>query len=90
VIDARSGDPDTAVRGVLGIYEVARASTHALSSTRDEIRNGNREKAASARKRAVVSSAGASPSTGEAPRSHKSLGPGLTLDQLEAEWEANS
>jgi len=88
-VDARSTDPEQAARGVIGIYEIARASTHALASTREQMKNGNREEAKSARKRAVVSSAEASPSPSEAPRSVK-LGPGLTLEQLDAEWSRNA
>jgi hypothetical protein len=89
VVDARSHDPEQAVRGVVGIYEIARASERSTSSAREEIQNGAREKAKSARKRAVVSSTGASPSPGETPRSVR-LGPGLTLDQLDEEWARNS
>jgi len=86
VIEARSNDPQQAVRGVIGIYEIARASTRATASTREQIKNGNREKAQSARKAAVVSSGGASPSPSETPRSNIRLGPGLTLEQLDEEW----
>lgn len=89
VVDARSNDPEQAVRGVVGIYEIARASERSTLSAREEIQNGAREKAKSARKRAVVSSTGASPSPGETPRSVR-LGPGLTLDQLDEEWARNS
>jgi hypothetical protein len=89
VVDAYSPDPETAARGLINIYEIARASAATVAQTKSELRNGRGEAAASQRRKAVVSSAGASPSPGEAPRT-KSLGPGLTLDQLDAEWEANS
>jgi hypothetical protein len=89
VIDAHSSDPEVAVRGILNIYEIARASSHTLAKAKSELRNGRGEEAASQRRKAVVSSAGASPSPGETPRAGR-LGPGLTLAQLEAEWDANS
>jgi len=89
VIDARSQDPDAAVRGVMGIYEIARASTHSLASAKEELKNGNREKASNAKRKAVVASAAASPSAGETP-SPRRIGPGLTLEQLEEEWARNT
>jgi len=89
VIDARSQDPEAAVRGVMGIYEIARASTHSLASAKEEVRNGNREKATSAKRKAVVASAAVSPSPGETPSQHR-IGPGLTLEQLDEEWARNT
>lgn len=85
VIDARSNDPEQAVRGVIGIYEIARASTNAVSQTREVVKNGRRDEATAARKKAVVSTSEASPSPSESPRAGK-IGPGLTLDQLDEEW----
>lgn len=86
VIDARSGDPDAAVRGILGIYEIARAKTATVSQARNDVKRKRREDADGARGRAVVSSAHSSPSPGETPRSAR-LGPGLTLAQLDEEWD---
>jgi hypothetical protein len=89
VLEARSGDPETAARGIINLYEIARATSATLAKTKQELRNGSREEAASKRKKAVVSSAEASPSSSEAPRSQR-LGPGLTLAALEEEWERNT
>jgi hypothetical protein len=89
VVEARSGDPETAVRGIIGIYEIARASTHTLAETRAEVKNDRRAAATAARKKAVVSTSEASPSPSESPRAKK-LGPGLTLEQLDQEWAANT
>jgi hypothetical protein len=89
VVEARSDDPEQAVRGVVGIYEIARASQRATADAREEIKTGARDKARSAQKRAVVASSGASPSPGETPKP-RNLGPGLTLEALDAEWAANT
>ena len=88
VVESRSNDPETAMRGVIGIYEIARASSAALASTRETVRNGHRVDADAKRKKAVVSSAAASPSPSESARP-KNLGPGLTLEALDDEWERN-
>jgi len=85
VAEARSQNPEVAARGIIGIFEIARASTHAVSSTRDKIKNGHREAASGARRKAVVASADASPIPSEAPRAVR-IGPGLTLEQLDEEW----
>jgi hypothetical protein len=85
---ATSGDARIAMPAVVDIYEIARASTHALSSTREKIKSEQREEGDSARKKAVVSSSGSAPTPSESARPQK-LGPGLTLEQLEEEWERN-
>ena len=89
VIDAHSPDPETAARGIINLYEIARSSAATVAQTKRELRNGHREAATGKRRAAVVSSAEASPTPGETPRSVR-LGPGLTLAALEEEWEANS
>lgn len=86
VENARSTDPETQAYGILGIYEIARAQTATLQSSRDAVKTQQREDAAGARRRAKVSSSQATPSPGETPRPRR-LGPGLTLEQLDAEWE---
>lgn len=84
--DARSQDPQIAARGILAIYEIARSQAATVTSTRESIKNGRRQAADEARSKAVVSSAQQAPSPGETPRPRK-LGPGLTMEQLEAVWD---
>lgn len=85
VLDARSDDLGTAARGIVRIYELARASSASVRSARTNVREQQRANGAVAKQKAVVSSSSASPSTSEIPRPVK-LGPGLTLEQLEAEF----
>jgi len=89
VQEARSSDPAQAARGLITLYEIARASAASLATAREQAKNGSRAAIDEQRRRAVVSSAGASPAPSEAPRAGR-LGPGLTLDQLDAEWAAHS
>ena len=86
VIDARSNDPEAAMRGVIGLYEIARASTSTVKTARDKLRRDQRQAADDARGAAVVSSAQATPATGETPRPRR-LGPGLTLEAIDDAWE---
>lgn len=85
VQEARSGDADTAMRGIIGIYEIARASTASVQEQKDKIKRRNREAADGARKSAVVSSAANSPKTAETPRPVEIM-PGLTWQDLETEF----
>jgi hypothetical protein len=85
VQDAQSNDPETAARGVLGIYEIARAQTASVQTTRTKLKRDGRKAADDARARAVVSSAQATPNAGETPRS-KQIMPGLTLEELDEAW----
>jgi len=85
VMDAQSGDLERAARAILSIYEIARGSATQVKSTRDGIRRKQREAADDVRQAAVVSSASAAPSVTETPRPTR-LGPGLTLEALEAEF----
>ena len=84
-MDAQSGDLERAARAILSIYEIARGSATQVKSTRDGIRRKQREAADDVRQAAVVSSASAAPSVTETPRPTR-LGPGLTLEALEAEF----
>jgi hypothetical protein len=86
VADARSTDPDAAVRGVVGILEIARASSTSVSTAREQVKQEQRQKADDARNGAVVSSSRATPAVTEAPRPHR-LGPGLTMEDLDAAWD---
>jgi len=87
---ARSQDLYTAAQGIYGIYELAKLSSVNLQGARAKVKADQRSNGASARKKAVVSSGSASPSAAGTPRTVR-LGPGLTLEQLEAEFaNANS
>lgn len=85
VQEARSSDADTAMRGVIGIYEIARASSASVQETKQQIRKRNRDGADGARKRAAVSSTTTSPKTAETPRRNM-LMPGLSLEDLDTEF----
>lgn len=86
VIDAQSSDPETAARGIINLYDIARASTTMVASSKEKLKNGRRAKSDEARTRAAVATSAGAPSPGQTPRATK-LGPGLTLEQLDAEWE---
>lgn len=86
VQDAQSNDLRTAAKAIINIYEIARAQTVSTKNTRDQVRAKTKTDAAEARRRAVVSSSNAQPNPSEAPRA-RTIMPGLTLEQLEAEWE---
>lgn len=83
VQEARSTDPAQAVRGILGIYEIAKASTFALTETRNGLKQKRRQEADEAIDAAVVTSASTSPSVGETPR-RRPLMPGLSEEDFEA------
>lgn len=85
VSEARSNDPDTAFRGIIGLYEIARASTASVQRQRDEIRQEQRASADGARAKAAVSSATNSPKTLETPRLAPIM-PGLTEADLDTEF----
>ena len=86
VQEARSSDADTAMRGVIGIYEIARASSASVTEAKREIKRRNRESADGARKRATVTSGATSPKTSEPPRSGRPIMPGLTMEDLDTEF----
>jgi hypothetical protein len=86
VQDAQSQDPETAARGIIGIYEIARASRASVSEAREKVSEQKRQEADDERREAVVSSGTTAPSRGKTPRDHK-LGPGLTLEAMDAAWE---
>lgn len=83
VQEARSTDPSQAVRGILGIYEIAKAATFALTETKNGVRQKRRQEADEAINDAVVTSASTSPSIGETPR-RRVLMPGLSEEDFEA------
>jgi hypothetical protein len=85
VLAARDQDLNQAAAALVSIYELARSAAATDQETRKSIKRKHREQADGVRRDGQVSSAAASPSPAETPRSVK-LGPGLTLEQLEAEF----
>jgi len=85
VLEARSHNGQEAVRGMLGLWEIARASNVAVSETREEVKRREREGGERQRARGVVSSTTNSPSPKETPRPIQIM-PGLTLEQLDTEF----
>jgi hypothetical protein len=86
VQDSRSDDPETAARGIIGVYEIARATAAQVASTRSKVQQRKRAEAEQARGAAVVSSAKATPASSTEPSRTVQIAPGLTLDQLDAAW----
>lgn len=84
---ARSQDPGEAAQGIIGLYEIARAKTATVTSTREQVTKSRKATADAVRTQAQVSSNAASPQRASAPRTDQ-LMPGLTLEALEAEFDA--
>jgi cell envelope opacity-associated protein A len=89
VQDARSEDVETAARGIVNLYEIARASSATVREAKETVKKKQRKAADEAREDAVVSSAGTSRAASEKARSVM-VTPGLTLAQLDEEFEAAS
>lgn len=87
VQEARSTDPAVAVRGIFGIYEIAKAATFSLAEQRNGIKQKRRKEADDEANGAVVTSASAAPSTSGTPRS-KRLMPGLTVEEFDSAFDA--
>lgn len=87
VQEARSTDPSVAVRGIMHIFDVAKASTFALSDARAGVKKRRRKEADDAADNAAVTSGAARPSTSETPRPRR-LMPGLTEEDLDKAFEA--
>ena len=85
VQEAKSSNADTAMRGIIGLYEIARASTASVQGQKEEIKKRSRQAADGARRSAAVSSATSSPKSTETPRPRQIM-PGLTMDQLDTEF----
>lgn len=83
VQEARSTDPNQAVRGIFGIYEIAKAATFALTETKNGLKQRRRQEADDAVEAAVVTSASTSPSVGGTPR-RRNFMPGLSEEDFEA------
>jgi hypothetical protein len=88
VQEARSTDQAQAVRGIIGIYEIAKAATFALSETRDGIKAKQRQAAEDAIGAAVVTSGVNTPSAGGTPRP-RMLMPGLSQEDFDAAFAAS-
>jgi hypothetical protein len=86
---AHSDDPMEATNGIIALYEIARAKTATVSSTREEVKKRTRDAAAAVREKAVVSSGQATPSKAQAARQSRVM-PGLTLEALDAEFDRQS
>lgn len=87
VQEARSTDPTVAVRGIMHIFDVAKASTFALADAKAGVKKRRRREADDAADNAVVTSGTARPSTSQTPRPRR-LMPGLTEEDLDAAFEA--
>lgn len=87
VQEANSTDPNVAVRGLMHIFDVAKASTFALADAKDGLKRKRRKQADDAADNAVVTSGTARPSTSQTPRPRR-LMPGLTEEDLNAAFEA--
>ena len=86
VVAARSGSPEEAARGIIGLYEIARAKTTTVATTKETVKRKQKEAGATARKNAVVSSAESSPAATQAPRPTQ-IAPGLTWEQYMEELD---
>lgn len=84
--DARSNDPETAARGIIGIFEIARATNLKTAAVRSQVKKQKSDEAESVRAEGVVSTGQATPASSETPRPTK-LGPGLTMEQLDEAWQ---
>jgi hypothetical protein len=85
VQESRSNDPDVAMRALINIFEIAKASSASVQERRDEIKRESRAAADGARAKAAVSSASNSPKTSETPRLGPIM-PGLTEADLDTEF----
>lgn len=89
VAASRSPDPAEAARGLIGIYEIARASSASVRTARAQVKKKISQDGQAARQAAVVTSGQATPANTETPR-QRMIAPGLSLEALDAEWEAHS
>jgi hypothetical protein len=89
VAESRSTDPEEAMRGLIGLYEIARASTATVNDAQAEVKKRKRREADDERAKGLVSSRSNSPSVTETPRS-RLLMPGLTQEALDTEFAAQA
>src|SRR5215472_1514596 len=89
VQEARSQDAREAMNGLIGIFEIARASTATVADAQPKIKKKQREDADDERAKGLVSSATNSPSHAETPRPQLVM-PGLTREALDTEFAAQA
>ena len=85
VVAARSSDVHEAARGIVGLYDYAKATTVNVREAKDKVRASRRQAGVDERQRAQVTSATTSPAQAQTPRRNEIM-PGLTLEDLEAEF----
>jgi len=91
VQESRSNDVDVAMRALMSIFEIAQASTASVQEQKTEIRKKARAEANGAKAKAAVTSGANSTSTArETSRRDVEIMPGLTLEDLDTEFAANS
>jgi len=87
VAAAKSPDPNEAAAGLIDIYKVARTRATRVSEARKTHEEQQREQGLAKRKRARVSSSSSRTSHEEPPQATR-IGPGLTLEELDAAFAA--
>src|SRR5215467_2027975 len=91
VQESRSNDVHVAMRALMSIFEIAQASTASVQEQKTEIRKKARAEANGAKAKAAVTSGANSTSTArETSRRDVEIMPGLTLEDLDTEFAANS
>ena len=91
VQESRSTNPDVAMRALINIFEIAKASSANVQEQRSEIKKRARSEADNAKAKAAVTSSSNAPSTGkQTPRRDVEIMPGLTLEALETEFASQS
>jgi hypothetical protein len=90
VQEARSGNVDVAMRALVNIFEIAKASSASVQEQKTEIKKRARQDSDRNKAKAAVTSGANSPGTPkETPRDVEIM-PGLTWGDLETEFAANS
>jgi hypothetical protein len=91
VQESRSTNPDIAMRALINIFEIAKASSANVQEQRSQIKKRARSEADNAKAKAAVTSSSNAPSTGkQTPRRDIEIMPGLTLEALETEFASQS
>lgn len=85
VMAARSSNVNEAAAGIVGLYDYAKATSVNVREVKDKVKATRRQDGVEERRRAQVSSATTSPAQAQTPRRSEIM-PGLTLEELEAEF----
>jgi len=85
VVAARSQDVEEAARGIVGLYDMAKTTTVNVREAKETVRAKKRKAGDDVRREAQVTSAATSPAREQTPRQTQIM-PGLTLEELEAEF----